>query len=60
MDALSRDRAKKTEIGLLLLGAIVAAIAALLMFGWLAEEVLESDTARFDAVVRAYVHRLAS
>jgi undecaprenyl-diphosphatase len=60
MDAPSPDTPKKAKIGFLLLSAILVATTALLIFGWLAEEVLESDTARFDEVVRATVHRLAS
>ena len=51
---------KKAKVGLLLIGAILAATAALCVFAWLAEEMLESDTARFDAVIRAFVHGFAS
>lgn len=43
-----------------LVGAILVAAATLWLFAWLAEEVLESETVRFDAVVRASVHGLAS
>jgi len=39
---------------------LVAAIVALLLFGWLAEEVLEAGTIRFDNSVRAAVHQYAS
>jgi undecaprenyl-diphosphatase len=54
------DETKKAKIGFLLLGAILIAAAALLFFGWLAEEVLEADTEQFDAFVRTAIHRLAS
>src|SRR5947209_5280319 len=60
MDLSSPTAAKKTKIGLLLVGAIVLAAAALVFFGFLAEEMLESETARFDTVVREYVHGFAS
>jgi hypothetical protein len=51
---------KKVELGFFLIGSIAVAAAALLAFGWLAEEVLESETQTFDAAVRAAIHRLAS
>ena len=40
--------------------SLVAATVALLLFGWLAEEVLEAGTMRFDSSVRAAVHQYAS
>jgi len=40
--------------------SLSAAIVALLLFGWLAEEVLEPGTTRFDDSVRAAVHQHAS
>jgi membrane-associated phospholipid phosphatase len=55
-----REESKKAKIGFLLLGAILVAAAALLFFGWLAEEVLEADTERFDTLLRTAIHRLAS
>jgi hypothetical protein len=55
-----REEPKKAKIGLLLLGAILVAATALLFFGWLAEEVLEADTQRFDTLLRTAIHRLAS
>jgi undecaprenyl-diphosphatase len=51
---------KKVKLGLFLIGSIVVAAAALLSFGWLAEEMLESETRTFDDAVRAAIHRLAS
>lgn len=44
----------------LLLVALLAAVVALLMFGWLANEVTRGATVRFDLRVRAEAHALAS
>jgi len=55
-----REEPKKAKIGFLLLGGILVAAIALLFFGWLAEEVLEADTQRFDTLLRTAIHRLAS
>jgi len=46
--------------GFLLLGALVIAAAALFIFGWLAEEMLEGDTQRFDLFVRMGIHQHAT
>jgi undecaprenyl-diphosphatase len=43
-----------------LVAGYLAAAAALLTFGWLARNVLQHQTIRFDAVVRDAVHALAS
>jgi undecaprenyl-diphosphatase len=40
--------------------SLIAAIVALLLFAWMAEEVLESGTLHFDNNVRAAVHQYAS
>ncbi|HET6854213.1 MAG TPA: phosphatase PAP2 family protein [Pyrinomonadaceae bacterium] len=47
-------------ISLSLLLGLAAAIAALIFFGWLADEVLEGETRHFDEVTRAAVHQFAS
>jgi membrane-associated phospholipid phosphatase len=47
-------------ISLSLLLGLAAAIASLVFFGWLADEVLEGETRHFDDVTRAAVHTLAS
>jgi undecaprenyl-diphosphatase len=44
----------------LLLGALLIAVTALFSFGWLAEEMLEGDTQKFDIFVRTAVHRHAA
>jgi undecaprenyl-diphosphatase len=44
----------------LIAAGLLLAVAAALFLGWLAEEVLEGDTAQFDAYVRAAVHSYAS
>ena len=47
-------------IGTTLLAGLVAAILALFAVSWLAEEMLEGETARFDAVVSGAVQSLAN
>jgi undecaprenyl-diphosphatase len=47
-------------ISLSLLLGLVAAIATIVFFGWLADEVLEGQTQQFDEATRAAVHQLAS
>jgi len=44
----------------LLVGGLLIASTALLVFGWLAEEMLEGDTQQFDTFVRNAVHKLAT
>lgn len=57
--AISEKRAEKAA-GSAISISLVAAMLALLLFAWLAEEVLESETLRFDNLVRAAVHSGAS
>ena len=47
-------------VSLSLLLGLATAIAMLIFFGWLADEVLEGETRHFDDVTRAAVHTLAS
>ena len=47
-------------LSLSLLLGLTAAIATLVFFGWLADEVLEGETRHFDDATRAAVHTLAS
>ena len=47
-------------LSLSLLLGLGTAIATLIFFGWLADEVLEGDARHFDEVTRAAIHRLAS
>ena len=49
----------RLALGSLLLVGMMTAIAALFFFGWLADEMLEGDTVRFDEVVRNFVHEAA-
>jgi undecaprenyl-diphosphatase len=51
---------KSLKSGFLLLGAFLIAATASFGFGWLAEEVLEGDTLRFDTFVRTAVHQHAT
>jgi undecaprenyl-diphosphatase len=54
------DKPKKVKSGLLLVGALLTAVTALFVFGWLAEEMLEGDTRQFDEFVRTAIHQLAT
>jgi membrane-associated phospholipid phosphatase len=54
------EKPKNVTSGLLLFGALLIAVAALFVFGWLAEEVLEGDTQKFDTFVRTAVHQHAT
>ena len=54
------DKPKKIKSVFLLLGALLIAAAALFVFGWLAEEMLEGDIQQFDTFVRTAVHQLAT
>ena len=54
------DKPKKVKSGFLLLGALLVAATALVVFGWLSEEMLEGDTQQFDAFVRTVVHQFAT
>jgi len=56
--AISGKRAEKAA-GSAISISLVAAMLALLLFAWLAEEVLESETLRFDNFVRGVVHSWA-
>ena len=47
-------------LSLSLLLGLAAAVASLVFFGWLADEVLEGQTRHFDDATRAAVHTLAS
>ncbi len=50
----------RLALGTLLFAGMFLAIAALFFFGWLADEMLEGDTRRFDETVRNFVHEFAS
>jgi undecaprenyl-diphosphatase len=54
------EKPKNVKSGFLLLGALLIAATALFVFGWLAEEMLEGDTQKFDELVRTTVHRHAA
>ncbi len=49
----------RLALGTLLFAGMTLAIAALFFFGWLASEMLEGDTRRFDETVREIVHHTA-
>jgi undecaprenyl-diphosphatase len=48
------------KIKYLLPAGLLSALGALILFGWLAEEMLEGETQRFDAAVRDAIHGLAT
>src|SRR5882672_7512155 len=54
------EKPKEAKSGFLLLGALLIAATALFVFGWLADEMLEGDTQKFDEFVRNAVHRHAA
>jgi undecaprenyl-diphosphatase len=51
------EKRGKLNSWLLLLGALLVAVTALFVFGWLSEEMLEGDTQKFDMFVRNSVHQ---
>ena len=54
------EKPKEAKNGFLLLGALLIAATALFIFGWLADEMLEGDTQRFDTLARTAVHQHAT
>jgi undecaprenyl-diphosphatase len=54
------QKPKEAKSGFLLLGALLLAATALFVFGWLADEMRDGDTQKFDDFVRAAVHRHAT
>jgi undecaprenyl-diphosphatase len=50
----------RLALGTLLFVGMLSAIAALFFFGWLADEMLDGDTRRFDEGVRNFVHDFAA
>ncbi len=57
---LEREPVPVPSMRTAILASLAAALAALLLFAWLADEVFENHTRRFDAMVRAWVHQYAS
>ena len=60
MSAPANKKRSFEFLSLSLLLGLGTAIAALIFFGWLTDEVLEGETRHFDEVTRAAVHQLAS
>lgn len=48
------------HLGATLLIGLAIAVGALLLFAWLADEVLAGETIRFDAAIRGIIHQYAS
>jgi undecaprenyl-diphosphatase len=57
LEIIEAEPAVAAEIGF---GAIALAVAMLFVFAWIADEVADSETLRFDLAVRNYVHQFAS
>jgi undecaprenyl-diphosphatase len=57
---LNRKTKNEFALGLFLLTSLGIAVGALILFGWLAEEVLRGDTTQFDATIRTAVHNHAT
>ena len=49
----------RLALGSLLFAGMLLAVVALFFFGWLADEMLDGDTRRFDEAVREFVHGFA-
>lgn len=49
----------KLALGSVLTAGLALSIGLLLLFSWLAEEVWEGDTLKFDQIIRDYVHNFA-
>jgi len=47
-------------LGAFLFASLAVAVGALILFGWLAEEVMEGDTKQFDATIRNAIHNHAT
>ena len=54
------EKPRKVKSEFLLLGGVLIAATALFVFAWLAEEMLEGDTQKFDEFMRNAVHRHAA
>ena len=59
-DARTNTKRSFQFLSLSLLLGLATAVAALIFFGWLADEALEGETRHFDDVTRAAVHQFAT
>lgn len=55
-----KNKPNEFALGIFLLTSLGIAAGALILFGWLAEEVMEGDTVQFDATIRTAVHNHAA
>ena len=60
LDFLRKTFPRDAIIATLLSLGMACAVASLVLFAWLAEEVFEGDTAKFDDAIRIYVHQFAA
>jgi membrane-associated phospholipid phosphatase len=56
----SKAKPNQFALGIFLFASLAAAVGALILFGWLAEEVMEGDTSQFDAAIRGAIHNHAT
>jgi membrane-associated phospholipid phosphatase len=56
----TKTKPNEFALGAFLIASLAAAAGALLLFGWVAEEVIKGDTNQFDATVRGTVHNHAT
>jgi membrane-associated phospholipid phosphatase len=56
----TKTKPNEFALGAFLIASLAIAAGALLLFGWLAEEVIRGDTNQFDATVRDAVHNHAT
>jgi membrane-associated phospholipid phosphatase len=55
-----KNKPNEFALGIFLLISLGVAVGALILFGWLAEEVMEGDTTQFDAAIRTAIHNHAT
>jgi undecaprenyl-diphosphatase len=58
--AASKTKPNEFALGVFLLVSLGIAAGALVLFGWIAEEVMEGDTTQFDTAIRSAVHNHAT
>ena len=54
-----KNKPNEFALGIFLLTSLGIAVGSLILFGWLAEQVLRGDTTQFDATIRSAVHNHA-
>jgi len=57
---VERERKPLAFLGVAIPVSLLLAVGGLFLFAWIAEEVMENNTRRFDAAVRSWVHQYSS